>query len=169
MSSVDETPGSPLSINHLMLTLQRGGKAANDAFARENKNEDDQKVLEDTIMIMAALRKQAPFKGTGKTKRDLQGVLKGIKRLEMPQGDWVQDSWKKSEHRCKPKSAVTRKHKHQPVSRDKIDLSAPGGGGWGGGSGWGGGGGGGVGGGGGEFESQQEEKEEEDAEEDGEV
>ena len=24
MSSVDETPGSPLSINHLMLTLQRG-------------------------------------------------------------------------------------------------------------------------------------------------
>ena len=112
-----------------MLTLQRGGKAANDAFARENKNEDDQKVLEDAIMIMAALHKQAPFKGTGKTKRDLQGVLKGIKRLEMPQGDWVQDSWKKSEHRCKPKSAVTRKHKHQPVSRDKIDLSAQGGGG----------------------------------------
>ena len=51
-----------------MLTLQRGGKAANDAFARENKNEDDQKVLEDTIMIMAALRKQAPFKGTGKMR-----------------------------------------------------------------------------------------------------
>ena len=56
MSSVDETPGSPLSINHLMLTLQRGGKAANDAFVRENKNEDDHKVLEDAIMIMAALR-----------------------------------------------------------------------------------------------------------------
>jgi hypothetical protein len=102
-----------LSINHLMLTLQRGGKAANDAFVRENKNEDDHKVLEDAIMIMAALRKQAPFKGTGKTKRDLQGVLKGIKRLEMPQGDWVQDSWKKSKHRCKPKSTVTRTRKHQ--------------------------------------------------------
>jgi hypothetical protein len=86
MASVDETPGSPLSINHLMLTLQRGGKAANDAFARENKNEDDQKVLEDAIMIMVALRKQAPFKGTRKTKRDLQGVLKAINRLEMPQG-----------------------------------------------------------------------------------
>ena len=56
MSSVDETPGSPLSINHLMLTLQRGGKAANDAFVRENKNEGDHKVLEDAIMIMAALR-----------------------------------------------------------------------------------------------------------------
>ena len=107
MSSVDETPGSPLSINHLMLTLQRGGKAANDAFARENKNEDDQKVLEDTIMIMAALRKQAPFKGTGKTKRDLQGVLTGIKRMEMTQGDWLTASWQTREPRLKPQSGVT--------------------------------------------------------------
>ena len=76
MASVDETPGSPLSINHLYQTLQQAGKAAHDVL----------------------LRKQAPFKGTRKTKRDLQGVWKTIKGLEMPQGDWVQDSWKKSEH-----------------------------------------------------------------------
>jgi hypothetical protein len=129
--------------------LQRAGKAAHDVFAREKKNEDDQKVLEHAIMIMVALRKQGSFKGTRKTKRDLQGVWKDIKGLEMPQGDWVQDSWKKSEQQCKPKSAVTRKQ-HKPVSQDKINLSAPGGGGWGGGLGWGGGGGGGRGGGGGE-------------------
>jgi hypothetical protein len=84
MASVDETPGSPLSIDHLYQTLQHAGKAAHDAFAREKKNEDDQKVLEHAIMIMVALRKQAPFKGTRKTKRDLQGVWKAIKGLEMP-------------------------------------------------------------------------------------
>jgi hypothetical protein len=118
MASVDETPVSPLSVNNLYQSLQRAGKAAHDAFAREEKSEDDQKTLEHAISIMVALRKQAPFKGTKKTKRDLQGVLKFINGLEMSQGDWVQDLWKKSDHRCKPKSGETRKQ-HKPVSQDR--------------------------------------------------
>jgi hypothetical protein len=66
MTSVDETPVSPVGIDPLYQCLQRAGKAAHDAFAREDKSEEDQQTLEHAIRIMVALRKQAPFKGAKK-------------------------------------------------------------------------------------------------------
>jgi hypothetical protein len=49
---------------------------------------------------MKALRNQAPrLKGDNSRLRNLQGVLRVLNGLKMPQGAWVRELWKKSQNR----------------------------------------------------------------------